>query len=168
MIRRSGYGIIKISQELMDTIASYMDDDIREDLHGDLAPCKPEEFLVAYAKRDENFEELLSNEFRIEIVDESSVTKEDLFLGAEQNEDFYNWLEDRNVTGDELAALIWACPSWDWLDGWYEKIEYWFDKPVYDDTDLNVAWYNDFNCENYMDVIVDLYKEYLDFDENNA
>ena len=34
-----------ITQELMDTISSYMDDDFREQVHAELAPCEPEEFL---------------------------------------------------------------------------------------------------------------------------
>lgn len=54
-----------LSQKEMDIIASYMDDEIREDLHGDLAPCKPEEFLLAYLERDPEFLELLENEFSI-------------------------------------------------------------------------------------------------------
>ena len=57
----------KLDQETMDTIASYMDDEIREDLHGDLAPCEPEEFLIRYIERDPGFAELLENEFDIEI-----------------------------------------------------------------------------------------------------
>lgn len=35
----------------MRLIASYMDDDTREDVHGDLAPCTDLEFLVAYLDR---------------------------------------------------------------------------------------------------------------------
>lgn len=57
----------ELTQELMDTIASYMDDDIREAVHFELAPCKPEEFLKRYLELDPSFSELLSNEFGIEI-----------------------------------------------------------------------------------------------------
>lgn len=53
----------KITEEIMYDIASYMDDKIREDLHAELAPCEPEEFLRAYLKKDPEFEELLNNEF---------------------------------------------------------------------------------------------------------
>ena len=42
----------KLTQELMDVIASYMNDEIREDLHSKMAPCEPERFLKEYAKRD--------------------------------------------------------------------------------------------------------------------
>ena len=36
-----------------DAIVSLMDDDIREAIHADLAPCTEEEFLAEYAKRHE-------------------------------------------------------------------------------------------------------------------
>ena len=39
-----------ITQELMGTIATYMNDDIREDLHFKLAPCKPDLFLSLFWK----------------------------------------------------------------------------------------------------------------------
>ena len=57
----------KINQELMDIIASYMDDDKRETVHAELAPCEPEEFLTRYLELDPNFEELLNSEFGIEV-----------------------------------------------------------------------------------------------------
>ena len=53
----------KITQEDMDVIGSYMNDEIREDLHADLAPCAPEEFLSAYLERDPDFLKLLESEF---------------------------------------------------------------------------------------------------------
>ena len=58
---------IKISDKLMDTIGSYMDDDIREDVHADLAPCTAEEFLTRYLVLDPKFKELLEIEFDIEV-----------------------------------------------------------------------------------------------------
>ncbi|MCM1219701.1 MAG: hypothetical protein NC321_16090 [Clostridium sp.] len=56
-----------LTQELMDTIASYMDDDKREAVHSKLAPCEPEEFIKRYLELDPDFEELLDNEFGIEV-----------------------------------------------------------------------------------------------------
>lgn len=62
------YGeIFELTQELMDTIASYMDDEKREQVHFELAPCDPEEFLKRYLELDPDFEGLLNDEFRIEI-----------------------------------------------------------------------------------------------------
>lgn len=52
-----------ISDKDMQAIGSYMDDDIREDLHCDLAPCTHEEFIAAYLERDPEFENLLRTEF---------------------------------------------------------------------------------------------------------
>ena len=57
---------IAINNELMDTISSYMDDDIREDVYADLAPCTAEEFLTRYLELDPEFAELLRIEFDIE------------------------------------------------------------------------------------------------------
>jgi hypothetical protein len=47
----------------MNEIASYMDDEIREELHSQLAPCTHEEFIKAYLERDPDFIEILHNEF---------------------------------------------------------------------------------------------------------
>lgn len=55
----------KISQKLMDVIASYMDDDIRETVHYELAPCTPEEFLIRYMDLDPVFEMVLWSEFSL-------------------------------------------------------------------------------------------------------
>ena len=55
----------KISDELMSMIGSYMDDEKREQVHAELAPCTPEKFLKRYLELDEGFRELLENEFSI-------------------------------------------------------------------------------------------------------
>lgn len=54
-----------LTQELLDVIATYMDDGIRESLHYELAPCEPEFFLKEYLKRDPRFKELIHDEFGI-------------------------------------------------------------------------------------------------------
>ena len=56
-----------ISNELMDTIAGYMDDEKREQVHAELAPCAAKEFLKRYCELDLDFEKLLKNEFSIAI-----------------------------------------------------------------------------------------------------
>lgn len=56
----------KIAQEKMDDIAIYMDDDIREQVHNELAPCAPEEFLRRYVELSPNFKKFLEMEFHIE------------------------------------------------------------------------------------------------------
>lgn len=57
----------KLTQNLMDTIATYMDDDKREQVHSELAPCEPEEFLKRYLELDLDFEKVLKSEFSIEL-----------------------------------------------------------------------------------------------------
>ena len=56
----------KITDLDMRVIASYMDDDIREQLHSKLAPCSNEKFLKAYIKRDRSILPILRNEFGYE------------------------------------------------------------------------------------------------------
>lgn len=55
----------ELTHELLDTIASYMDDEIREQVHIELAPCTPQEFLNRYLELDSDFENLLKSEFNI-------------------------------------------------------------------------------------------------------
>lgn len=55
------------TQELMDKIASYMDDDTRETVHFELADCEPEEFLKKYLELDPDFSEVLDSVFDIEL-----------------------------------------------------------------------------------------------------
>ena len=56
-----------ITKEKMNLICSYMDDEIREDLHSKLAPCDNLKFLRKYCKRDPEFAGLLRNEFGVEL-----------------------------------------------------------------------------------------------------
>lgn len=53
----------KITDADMREIAEYMDNEIREELHGKLAPCSNEKFLREYIKRDPEILEILRNEF---------------------------------------------------------------------------------------------------------
>lgn len=55
-----------MSDDLMDTIATYMNDEKREMVHGELAPCTHEEFIKRYLEFDPDFEGVLWKEFRIE------------------------------------------------------------------------------------------------------
>lgn len=57
----------KIGQKTMDAIAVYMDDDKRDQVHFELAPCEPEEFLKRYLELDQDFEDVLKSEFGIEL-----------------------------------------------------------------------------------------------------
>ena len=57
----------KLDQDLLDTIGTYMDDAKREQVHFELAPCEPEEFLKRYLELDPDFEDVLKIEFSIEL-----------------------------------------------------------------------------------------------------
>lgn len=59
--------VIELSQDELDVIATYMDDDIRESVAFDLTTSTPIQFLREYVSRDEHFEELLKSEFGIEM-----------------------------------------------------------------------------------------------------
>lgn len=61
-----------IDSKLMETISNYMNDDIRESIHFDFAPCSNEKFLVEYCKADPLFSSLLWSEFRIDMEEYSS------------------------------------------------------------------------------------------------
>ena len=54
-----------LDQSTLDAIAMYMDDDIRETVHAELAPCTPDEFLIRYVELDPDFADLLDSEFCI-------------------------------------------------------------------------------------------------------
>lgn len=57
----------EVTQEQMDAIVVLMDDEIRERIHRELAPCTPEAFLKRYCELVPEFEEVLSGEFSIEL-----------------------------------------------------------------------------------------------------
>lgn len=52
-----------LSYDELSVIAMYMDNDIREQVHFELAPCTPYEFLKRYCELDKNFIDILENEF---------------------------------------------------------------------------------------------------------
>lgn len=58
---------MRITQEKMDAIAVLMDDETREKVHRELAPCEPIEFLKRYCELEPSFEAVLKDEFSIEI-----------------------------------------------------------------------------------------------------
>lgn len=58
---------LNLTDELAETISSYMNDEIREELHNEIAPCTFNKFLKEYCDRDLDFEDLLENEFTITI-----------------------------------------------------------------------------------------------------
>ena len=51
----------------MEIIAEYMDDCLREYIHFHYSQCTPGEFLREYIKREPTFEDVLRNEFSVEV-----------------------------------------------------------------------------------------------------
>lgn len=48
-------------------IVNLMDDDIREEVHQEMAPCTEEEFLSRYIELDPAFEDVLWSEFNVRL-----------------------------------------------------------------------------------------------------
>lgn len=60
---------MKIDNKIMNEIASYMIEGIREDVHAEFAPCSNETFIKEYIKRDKKFVMILEDLFNIEMED---------------------------------------------------------------------------------------------------
>lgn len=58
-----------INDFTMSVIADLMDSELREKVHGELAPCTNEKFLARYCELDKKFACLLWQEFSINIDD---------------------------------------------------------------------------------------------------
>ena len=58
-----------------DAITSFMNDDLREQVHAELAPCSPKDFLTRYLELDPDFQDLLDDEFSPEYVREALIDK---------------------------------------------------------------------------------------------
>ena len=56
------------NDDVWEAIVNYMDDDIREQVHMELAPCTNRQFIERYLELDPEFEQLLAEEFSIEWV----------------------------------------------------------------------------------------------------
>ena len=97
----------KITQDDMDNIATYMDDEIRERLHSELAPCEPEEFLAAYLEKDPEFEELLGREFDF-VRDASCITRTWKVYGNEghRQRESFNPSTYFDFSGDGITRII--------------------------------------------------------------
>lgn len=63
----------KITKSKFEAIASYMNDEIREKVHAELAPCAETEFLKRYLELDEDFYNLLNSEFGIPLYDDIEI-----------------------------------------------------------------------------------------------
>lgn len=51
-----------------DSIVNLMDDDMRERVHGEMAPCAEQEFLSRYLEYCPEFEDVIRGEFDAETI----------------------------------------------------------------------------------------------------
>ena len=57
----------EVTNEEMNDIALYMNDDLREAIYREIAPCTNEEFIIAYCNTEPSFEDCLNDLFNIEL-----------------------------------------------------------------------------------------------------
>lgn len=68
----------RVNDNLMDTISKEaMDDTWREKIHNQFAPCSNEKFLIEYAKLDPLFEDVLWDEYDVDLDDLKEILKAD-------------------------------------------------------------------------------------------
>lgn len=60
---------MEISKYAMPAVAIFMNGDVREQVHRELAPCNNNEFIKRYCEIDPDFENVLKSEFGIDIMD---------------------------------------------------------------------------------------------------
>lgn len=58
-----------ITDEVMEILEVFMDNEKREIAHFNVAPCTNDEFLKEYCKVDEDFAEFVQREFGLDITD---------------------------------------------------------------------------------------------------
>lgn len=93
----------KITDEDMLNIASYMDDEIREHLNFELAPCTNEEYIAAYIEQDPELLDILKNEFDFD--PDGDEDRAEIEALAEEIRDADTWTDDLLDKLRELAEI---------------------------------------------------------------
>ena len=93
--------LVTISNNLMNNIASYMDDDLREETHFAVPPCSNEVFITQYyntasAELKRALEDVLSDEFNLDI--------DDIIFSA-----YYQVYNNLTITQEDLNELQADC-----------------------------------------------------------
>lgn len=88
-----------------DAIASYMEDDIREQVHAEKAPCTRKEFLDRYLELDPDFQDLLDSEFSDGYIKAALVEKDYFFPNIDQEDAFFGGQTPICVDRKELERL---------------------------------------------------------------
>lgn len=88
-----------------ESIANYMNDDLREQVHAELAPCPPKEFLARYLELDPDFQTLLDTEFSESYVQAALLDRDYYFPNPDAEDSFFNGHSPVCVDLEELAEL---------------------------------------------------------------
>lgn len=93
-------------------IALYMDDTLREQVHAELVPCSPKEFLARYLELDPSFQDLLDTEFSEAYLEAALLDRDYYFPNSDAEDSFFNGQEPVCVDLEELAELAigWGIP----------------------------------------------------------
>ena len=59
---------VEITQEEIEILAMYMDNDVRERVHSELAPCTPTEFLKRYLIYEPGFSTVVKNVIDVDVA----------------------------------------------------------------------------------------------------
>ena len=59
---------VEITQEEIEILAMYMDNDVRERVHSELAPCTPTEFLKRYLIYEPGFSTVVKNVIDVDVL----------------------------------------------------------------------------------------------------
>ena len=93
-------------------IALYMNDEIREQVHAELVPCSPKQFLTRYLELDPEFQEILDTEFSEAYLKAALLDKDYYFPNANAEDAFFGSQEPVCVSMEELVELAigWGMP----------------------------------------------------------
>lgn len=86
-------------------IALYMDNTIREQVHAELVPCSPKQFLARYLELDPDFQGLLDTEFSEAYIKAALLDRDYYFPNADAEDSFFGGQSPVCVSMEELAEL---------------------------------------------------------------
>lgn len=86
-------------------VALYMDDTLREQVHAELVPCSPKEFLARYLELDPEFQDLLDTEFTGAYLKAALLDRDYYFPNADAEDAFFGSQDPVCVSMEELAEL---------------------------------------------------------------
>lgn len=88
-----------------ESIVLYMDEDILEEVHREMAPCSNETFLRAYIQKDERFIDLLEKEFSFEDDGEDEIDHRDFMVGLYQEANDPAQMMSPDAAAEDLEHL---------------------------------------------------------------